>query len=72
MRNDCVINGVTYHPEVQGIPTCDFAWDHGPVIFIIRLTQFPNIFYLRIVKFRWRLPPIQSISVWENPDAVKK
>jgi hypothetical protein len=72
INKDCIINGVTYHPELRGYPRYSFAWDKGLSIFSVRLTQFPNIFYLRITKIGWKWPLIRSVEVWENPDNINK
>jgi hypothetical protein len=72
LKNDCVVDGVTYHPEIQRGVSYSLAWDRGLAVFIVRLTQFPNIFYLRIVKVGWRFPPLQTLSVWESTKSFNK
>jgi hypothetical protein len=72
MKKDCVINGVTYTPEIQeGFPNYSFAWDGGLVIFILRRTQFNEIFYLRMVKIGWKWPPFRSVSIFGNEEMLK-
>jgi hypothetical protein len=73
MKNKtCVINGVTYHPEVKDSFRFSLAWDKGLAIFTVHLTQFPDIFYLRITKVGWYWPPVRSIAMFQNKEALKE
>jgi hypothetical protein len=68
-NNNFVINGVTYHPQIDDDWTFTLGWEKGLIIYTVRLTQFPNIFYLRITKVGLKWPPVRSIALFENKDA---
>jgi hypothetical protein len=73
MKNKpCVINGVTYHPEIKNDWRFTLALDNGLTIFTVRLTQLPDIFYLRVTKIGWRWPLIRSVAMFQNKEALKE